>query len=336
MTPALYARSEPFETGTLPVSDGALLAWECSGNPTGIPAVHLHGGPGGGRGRRGFIRTFDPMRYRVVAYDQRGCGASTPHVEEDPGRAGHTLPRYIGDLEELREHLGIEAWVLYGVSWGSTLALAYAQAHPERVLAVSLMAVTTTSAHEVAWVSEGVGRLYPEAHAQLVEVLRNQPEGYRPGEEHLVAALDRLMGSSDATVREAVAGAWMLWEDHHLAIGAGGFQPSLSLWPRKAQVGFTMLVSRLWRDVAFGAAGGPGPAELLHKAHLLPRVPAHLVHGRLDVSGPVDTAWHLYRDWPGSELVVIEDEGHGGPLMAQAVTDFHDRLSGSGAVVRPS
>ncbi|WP_220491985.1 alpha/beta fold hydrolase [Propioniciclava sp. MC1683] len=327
MTAPVYPRTEPHVAGMLTLSDGAELAWECSGNPTAIPAVHLHGGPGGGRGRRGFVRTFDPERYRVIAYDQRGCGASLPRVDPVHGRDAHTLERYVADLEELRRHLGVEAWLLYGVSWGSTLALAYAQAHPGRVLAVSLAAVTTTSAEEVTWLSEGVGRIHPEAHAVLVDTLCGQPEGYRPGEEPLVTALDRLMGSPDATVRRAVAAAWTLWEDHHVSLGAGGFTPVLSEWPPAEQEAFTVLVARLWNHIAFGAPGGAAPADVLGKASALPRVPAQLVHGRLDVSGPVVTAWRLHRAWPGSELVVVEDEGHGGPRMMRAVTDFHDRVA---------
>lgn len=318
----------------LTLSDGTYLAHEISGTEDGIPAVYLHGGPGG-RLTPGYRRNVPGDRYRLVGLAQRGTGASTPAVT-DPGYdlARNTTPRLVEDLEELREHLGIEAWVLQGVSWGSTLALAYAQAHPDRVLAIVLMAVTATSRREVDWITEGVGILYPEAWDAFAAFAEEHGAFDRtdrgPHRVRIVEAYRRMLTSGDTDLGAAAAQAWMTWEDAHIGIGtpAPG-QPHASPEPSAEQarhaLGFARLVTHYWAHDGFARQGG-----ILAGMERISHVPAVLVHGRRDVSGPAITPWELHRAWPTSELVIVEEEGHGGPEMAahwhRAMVELVDRL----------
>lgn len=193
----MQSEGKPSDLGMLDVGDGNQVYWEEWGSPGGTPAVYLHGGPGAGLGTSQYRDKFDLRRTRVVGFDQRGCGRSTPHVS-DPSvsLARNTTPQLIRDIESLRRHLGVEAWVVNGVSWGSTLALAYAQAHPDRVLGIVLFAVTATSRREVDWVTEGVGAIFPEAWDQLASHAENAGIGYRrdstvPIDEAELRAYDR-------------------------------------------------------------------------------------------------------------------------------------------------
>ena len=204
----------PFDRGLLDRPDGSRLSWETSGSPTGTPAVYLHGGPRATLRDGSYRRWFDPDRYLVVGLDQRGCGGSTPSVPDDlleglldePGALDTvTTPAMIDDLEALRTHLGIERWVVTGVSWGCTLALAYAQEHPERVLRLVLLAVTTTSREEVDWITEGVGRFFPDEWEQFAVASQRQPG------ERVVEAYRRLLRDPSPTVRATAADAWDRW-----------------------------------------------------------------------------------------------------------------------------
>lgn len=307
--PDPYPRTEPYRTDVLRMDDGQFVFVEESGDPDGIPLVYLHGGPGGGLGRRGYVRNADPARFRIVGLDQRGCGRSVP-LATDPAHDldATTTGRLVADLEEVREHLGIDRWVVNGVSWGSTLALAYAQAHPERVRGVVLMAVTTSSRSEIDWITESCGAIYPEAWEDFVAHAEAAGIGYRRGEGRLVQAYADLMRSPDAAVRRAASLAWARWEDVHPSIGLG-YRPDERWLDDTFREPFVTLTTHIW------AHDGFCEPPLLERMDRLADIPAVLIHGRRDVSGPAVTAWRVHAAWPGSVLHVVEDEGHGGLQM---------------------
>lgn len=309
----MFERTALSASGLLDVGGGQQVYWEESGSGTGIPVVYLHGGPGGTLGTGGYRERFDPARFRIIGLDQRGCGRSTP-LATAPGYdlATNTTAQLIGDLETLRVHLGVERWLVSGVSWGSTLAVAYAQAHPARVLGVVAMAVTTTDRFQVDWITETVGAIFPEAWDRLATHAERAGIGYRRGEARLVQAYAALLVHDDPMVRDAASRAWADWEDHHVSIGAGGVHPNPRFADDEFRCVFATLVTHYWAHDAFLAP------PLLERMDRLAGVPGTLLHGRLDVSGPTVVPWLLHRSWPGSELMVIEAEGHGGPAMAEA------------------
>jgi proline iminopeptidase len=307
-------------SGLLPTGDGHEMYWEESGDPAGIPALDLHGGPGGTL-RNGSYRTkLDPARFRVIALDQRGCGRSRPHVTA-PGYdlTQNTTAHLVGDLELLRSHRGIDHCLLTGVSWGSTLALAYAQAHPDRVSGIVLMAVTTTSRAEVDWITETVGAVFPEAWDRYAGHAEAAGIGYRRGRDRLVAAYAQLLRSPDPEVRDAASRAWAEWEDHHISIGTGGYSPDPRWDDAEFRHCFVTLAAHYWTHDGFL------DPPILDRMSLLGGIPGTLIHGRRDISGPVVVAWQLHRAWPGSELVVDEGEGHGGTSMVEAWCSANSR-----------
>lgn len=317
-----FPHGEPRESGLLPLPGGQQLYWEESGRPDGTPALYLHGGPGGGLGTGGYRRKFDPDRFRVVGLDQRGCGRSVP-LASDPAHdlPANTTDRLIADIEALREHLGIDAWVVNGTSWGSTLAIAYARAHADRVLGVVLVAVTTTSAAEVEWITETVGAIFPEEWDRFAAHAEQAGIGYRRGRGRLVEAYDQLLRHPDPTIRDAASRAWARWEDVHISLG----RPAPLTNPRWAdddyRLPFVTLTAHYWSHDGFLEP------PLLGSLAPVGRLPAVFIHGRADVSGPLRTAWEVHRQWPASELVVIEDEGHGGVAMVDAWTDALSRMA---------
>ncbi|PRZ41505.1 proline iminopeptidase [Antricoccus suffuscus] len=307
----------------LPVGNGHEIYWEESGNPDGIPAIYLHGGPGSGAGN-GYRRMFDPALYRIISLDQRGCGRSRPLANKAGyDLAENTTPHLIADMEAVRRHLGVRRWLLSGASWGSTLALAYAQAHPDKVRGIVLTAVTTTSAAEVEWITETVGRVFPEAWDEFAGYAAAADIGYMPGKGRLVDAYARLLSDPDPDVRGAAAVAWCRWEEVHIQIGAGANKQRDSRYddPSFRQV-FATLVTHYWSNLGFAPEGG-----LIGAMSKLAGIPGVLIHGRRDISGPVQTAWDLHNAWRGSELIVIEDEGHGGERIAEAWAVATSRLA---------
>ena len=295
-----YPPTEPSDCGQLDVGDGQLIHWETVGNPDGLPAVWLHGGPGSGSSP-GDRRHFDPDVYRVVLLDQRGCGRSRPLASDvDADLTVNTTEHLVGDLERLREYLGIARWVVAGTSWGVTLALAYAQQHPERVLAMVLAAVTTGTRRETEWITRDMGRVFPQEWDQFLQLV---PEPEQHGD--LSAAYARLLASPNPELREAAARAWCTWEDIHVSL-APGWTPSRRYDDSAFRMVFARLVTHYWSHGCFLA-----DAQLLTHIARLADVPAVLIHGRHDVSGPLGTAWTLHRAWPASRLVVL-DAGHGG------------------------
>lgn len=294
-----YPPIEPYRSGTLDVGDGNSLYWEECGNPTGLPAVVLHGGPGSGAVPE-YRRYFDPEAYRIVLFDQRGSGRSTPHASEPTTDLGvNTTAHLVRDIEVLRTRLEIDRWLGFGVSWGATLALAYAEQHPERVRALVLGLVTTTSAAEVEWITRGLGQHFPEAWKRFCDGV---PEHERGG--NLAAAYARLLASTDPSVRERAARAWCEWEDALVKLDPD--QPSNPRYddPR-FRLAFARIVTHYFSHAAFLEDGA-----LLRDAHRLAGIPGVLVHGRRDLGSPVEIAERLAAAWPDARLVLVDDEGH--------------------------
>lgn len=305
----------------LGVSDGNEIYWEEWGVAGGVPALYLHGGPGGGLRTSKYRARFDLARTRVVGFDQRGCGRSTPHAA-DPATSlrDQTTEHLIADIEVLREHLGIDRWIVNGVSWGSTLALAYAQQHPDRVLGIVLYAVTTTSREEVDWVTEGVRVVFPEAWDRLAEHAEQADIGYHRDSGRLIEAYARLMESADPIVRDAASQEWALWEDTHISIGTGGFRRDPRWDDERFRLGFLRLTAHYWSHDGFCSP------PILDRMDRLRGIPGYLIHGRRDISGPAITAWRLHRAWPGSQLIIDEGDGHGGPTMSEQWRRANDAL----------
>jgi proline iminopeptidase len=262
----------------------------------------VHGGPGSGLGT-GNRRYFDPERYRVVLFDQRGCGRSTPHAS-DPAAdmTVNTTGHLVADMERLREQLGIEHWLLCGGSWGSTLILAYAERYPHRVSEIVILGVTTSRRSEIDWLYRGVGRFFPAEWARFRAGAR---EADRDGD--LVAAYARLMEDPDPEVRNKAAADWLAWEDAVISLEPNGTPNAYSSQSPDAALAFVRICAHYFSHGAWLEEG-----ELLRNAGRLRGIPAVLMHGRLDMSSPVETAWELAQAWPDAELVVIDDSGHTG------------------------
>jgi proline iminopeptidase len=237
-----YSPIEPFDHGLLDVGDGNRVYWEACGNPGGKAALVVHGGPGSGCGI-GSRRYFDPQRYRVVLFDQRGCGRSTPHAS-DPGTdmSVNTTEHLLSDMELLREQLEIERWLLYGGSWGSTLILAYAQRHPERVSEIVLLGATTSRRSELDWLYRGVGRFFPE-----------QWERFRAyaGDDDVIAAYARKMQNPDPQVLANAASEWLAWEDAVISLEPNGRPNAYSDRPPAGQLAFVRICTHYFSHGAW-------------------------------------------------------------------------------------
>jgi proline iminopeptidase len=313
---AQFQPIEPYENGLLEVGDGHQVYWECCGNPTGKPALFLHGGPGTGCsiGQRRF---FDPNVYKAVLFDQRGSGRSLPLASQlSSNLASNTTSHLIADIERLRDLLGIESWIILGLSWGTTLGLAYALAHPQRVKAMVLGFVITTSRAEVQWITKDVGRIFPKEWERFSEAvpqhLRSIP---------LVDAYAIMLADADEAVRDRAAQAWCEWEDAHVSL-TPGHQPNPLFDDAEFRLRFARLVTHYWRHAAFLEED-----QLIRDASRLNGIPGALIHGRFDVSGPLSTAWQLHKRWTTTRLHILEDAGHGGgnefmPLVIRTLAEF--------------
>jgi proline iminopeptidase len=302
----------------LDAGEGHRVYWELCGNPEGKPAVVLHGGPGSGC-TPGWRRWFDPGAYRIVLFDQRGCGRSTPHAS-DPAvdLSTNTTRHLLADIERLRRRLSIDRWLVFGGSWGSTLGLAYAESHPERVSEMILFSIATTTRRDVEWITRDVGRLFP---AQWARFRAGVPAAERDGS--LVDAYSRLLHDPDRAVREKAARDWCDWEDAHVAIRPD-HRPNPRYDDPAFRMAFARLVTHYWRHAAWLEDG-----ILVREAPKLTGIPGILVHGRLDVSSPLDKAWEIARVWPDSELVLVDEAGHGFgyPGMTEALIAATDRFA---------
>jgi proline iminopeptidase len=311
----LFPPIEPYDSGMLDVGDGHRIFWEVSGNPAGKPAVALHGGPGGGSSpdRR---RSFDPQAYRLVQFDQRGCGRSTPSAA-DPATdlSTNTTEHLLGDIERLRTLLGIDRWLVWGASWGVTLALAYAETFPERVTEMVLVSVTTTGPGDVRWLTHDAGRFFPEEWARF-----SAGGGHA---DDLAGAYDRLLNdpTTDADVRARAARDWCDWEDALLSLEEG-WTP----WDRFADPAFRLLFARMVTHY-FAHAAWLEDGRLLRDVHRLAGIPGVLIHGRFDISGPPDTPWHLAQAWPGAELHLVRTGHTGGDEMTEVMLAALNRFA---------
>jgi proline iminopeptidase len=284
----------------LDVGDGNLVYWETCGNPRGKPAVVLHGGPGSGCSPR-FRRLFDPAAYRVVLFDQRGCGRSRPHGSAiDADLASNNTANLVADIERLRQHLDVERWLVLGGSWGSTLALAYAETHPERVTEMVLFGVTTGRRSEFDWTFRGgLAAFFPE---QWDRFRAGLPAAQRDGD--IVEAYHQLLNDPDPTVRQRAAEAWCMWES-----ATPAWPPTTGLAERFTDpayaLAFARIVTHYVRHNAWLEDG-----RLLRDAGSLAAIPGVLVNGRFDFQAPIANAWELKRAWPRAELVIVDDAGH--------------------------
>jgi proline iminopeptidase len=314
----MFPAIEPRDTGMLAVGDGHELYWERCGNPAGVPAVFLHGGPGSGCSPN-HRRLFDPDRFDVVLFDQRGAGRSRPLASDpDADLSTNTTGHLIADIEMLREYLGIERWIVVGMSWGSTLGLAYAEAHRQRVRGLLLALVTTTSRREVDWITRDVGRIFPrewDGFSDAVPLaLRHLP---------LVDAYAILLFDPDQAVRDRAAREWCAWEDAHVSM-APDHKPNPRYEDPEFRLRFARLVTHYWRNAGFLDDG-----QLLRDARTLNGIPGVLISARYDVSGPLEVAWRLSRAWTTSRLEVIGDAGHGGgEAFLSAVIGALDEIAG--------
>ncbi len=313
-TDGLYPPLEPRRTGMLRVSDLHEIYWEESGNPAGKPVVFLHGGPGGGTDPR-CRRFFDPERYRIVLFDQRGCGKSTPHAS----LVDNTTWHLVADAEAVRRHLGIERWQLFGGSWGSTLALAYAERHPEVVTELVLRGIFLLRKQEIDWFYQrGAGALFPDAwEAYLAQI----PESERGD---LLHAYHRRLTGDDDAVGLAAARAWSTWE---------GSTSRLLVDPELvAKTGadtFARAFARIECHYFVNHGFLERDGQLLDDVGRIRHLPGIIVQGRYDVVCPMESAWALHRAWPEADLVVVPDAGHSAsePGITRALVAATDRFA---------
>jgi proline iminopeptidase len=291
----LYPEIEPYDSGMLEVDGRHRLYYEQCGNPQGKPVVLLHGGPGAGCSAK-MRRFHDPSRYRIVLFDQRGSGRSTPHAD----LVDNTTWDLVADIERLREKLGIERWQVFGGSWGSTLALAYAEGHPRRVTELVLRGIFMLRRWELEWFyQEGASRLFPDAWEQYLEPIPEVERG------DLISAYHRRLTSTDEATRLSAARSWSVWEaSTSLLLQDEAFIDG----HRDAH--FALSFARI--ESHYFVHGGFFDVEhqLLRDAHRLQGIPGAIVHGRYDVVCPVQNAWDLHKAWPQAKLVITPNSGH--------------------------
>jgi len=293
----LYPEIAPYATGTLKVDDRHTLYWEQCGNPDGKPVVLLHGGPGAGCNEK-MRRFHDPARYRIVLFDQRGAGRSTPHAD----LTDNTTWDLVADIEQLRTHLGIERWQVFGGSWGSTLALAYAETHPRRVTELVLRGIFMLRRWELEWFyQEGASRIFPDAWEHYLAAI---PVVER---HDLISAFHRRLTSTDEATRLAAAKAWSIWE------GATSY---LHIDPDFANSHgdprFALAFARIENHYFVNGGFFEVEDQLLRDVGRIQDIPGVIVHGRYDVVCPVANAWELHKAWPKAELVISAASGHSG------------------------
>ena len=291
----LYPPIEPYESGHLDVGDGHRLYWELCGNPEGKPAVFLHGGPGGGSSPD-HRRQFDPERYNVLVFDQRGCGKSTPYASLEANTTAHL----VADIERLREMAGIDQWLVFGGSWGSTLSLAYAQAHPERVTELVLRGIFLFDQYEIDWLYKegGASAVYPDKWDEFVALIPQDEQ------DDLVEAYRRRLTSADPDEQLRAAQAWSAWEGSTVTL-----LPSKETIEHFTSPEIAIAIARI--ENHYMARGGwLEEGELLRGAGKLRGIPGVIVQGRHDTCTPPRAAWALKKAWPEVDLQIIPDGGH--------------------------
>jgi proline iminopeptidase len=323
----LYPPIEANKTGRLAVPGGHELHYEECGNPKGKPVVFLHGGPGFGLDPS-HRRFFDPGAYRIVLFDQRGCGKSTPHLAEAKTRAEaeamlaeNTTWHLVEDMERLRTTLGIERWQVFGGSWGSTLALAYAETHPARVSELVLRGIFLIRKQEIDWFYQrGAGAIFPDAWAGYVAPI--------PADERsdLLHAFYKRLMSDDRAVAEAAARAWSVWEGSTSCL-----VPNPDLVAKTSETRFALAFARIECHYFVHGAWLAPPRDLLGNVHKIRNIPGVIVQGRYDVVCPMESAWALHEAWPETKLAIIGDAGHSAnepgivDALVRATDDFRGR-----------
>ncbi len=308
-----YPKIEPYNTGRLQVSDLHEIYFEECGNPQGKPAVHLHGGPGVGS-QPMHRRNFDPAAYRIVSFDQRGSGKSTPHAE----LRENTTWDLVEDMEKLRRHLEIERWQVFGGSWGSTLALAYAQTHPDRVSELILRGIFLVRHAEIQWLYQaGADAVYPDAFEDYVKPI---PPAER---DDLLGAYHRRLTGEDRQVQIEAARAWSKWE-----------ASTLALYPNPDQVAryddddLAIALACIECHYFVGKGFFESETQLLDNIDAIRHIPSVIVQGRYDMVTPMTTAWDLHRVWPEADFQLIPDAGHAAtePGIVDALVRATDRF----------
>lgn len=309
----LYPEIEPYDHGMLAVDEPHEIYYEQCGNPAGKPVVFLHGGPGGG-GTTNPRRFFDPERYRIVLFDQRGCGRSRPHSRLEDNTTWHL----VADIEALRNQLDIERWQVFGGSWGSTLALAYAQAHPESVTELVLRGIFLMQRHEIDWLyKSGTNKLFPDAWEALIAPIPEDERG------DLVAAYHRRLMADDRATRAEAARTWSTFEavTSHL-LRNDAFIEALR------EDAFADAFARIETHYFINRGFLERENQLLEDVERIRHIPAVIVHGRYDALCPAENAWELHRAWPEADLVIVPDAGHSAfePGMVDALIRATDRF----------
>lgn len=313
----LYPPIEPYDTGMLDVGDGNSVYYEQSGNPDGQPAIFLHGGPGGGGGT-GRRRFFDPAKYRIIAIDQRNCGRSTPHAAQGADLSTNTTWHLVDDIERIREHLGIETWLVFGGSWGSTLALAYAEKHPERVTALVLRGIFTLRRNELDWYyNEGASHIEPEWWQDYLAPLK---EAGVDLSQDKIAAYHRLLFGKDEAVAMRAGQAWTRWETatSHLFFDEEAVNSTSDY-----ELAFARIENHYFVHGGFMREG-----QLIDEVHRIQHIPCVIVQGRYDLCCPARTAIDLANSWPEAELHVVL-AGHSAfePNIASELVKATDRFA---------
>jgi proline iminopeptidase len=291
----LYPAIEPYRSGWMRTSPVHEIYWEESGNPKGKPAVFLHGGPGAGADARS-RRFFDPRRYRIVVFDQRGCGRSRPHASLEDNTTWHL----VADIERLRAFLGIERWLVFGGSWGSTLALAYAQAHPKRVSELVLRGIFMLRQWEIDWFyQEGASALFPDRWEDYLAPIPKRERG------DLVKAFYRRLTSPNRATRVRAAKAWSVWEASTSFLQTD--PANVAQW---GEEDFAVAIARIECHYFVNKGFMRREDQLLRGVRHIRRIPAVIVQGRYDVVCPIQTAWELHSRWPEADFRVVPDAGH--------------------------
>jgi proline iminopeptidase len=312
----LYPEIEPYHTGRLKVSGAHELYFEESGNPKGKPVVFLHGGPGGGTEPK-HRRYFDPAAYRIVLFDQRGCGKSTPFASLDDNTTWHL----VDDIEALRRHLGVERWQVFGGSWGSTLALAYAETHPSRVTELVLRGIFLIRREEIRWFyQEGTSWIFPDAWREYLEHIPPSERG------DLLRAYHARLTSPDVSVQRAAAKIWSVWEGRTSCL-----IPNEELIAKTGGDEFSLAFARIEAHYFVHDAWLTGGKELLSNVNEIRSIPGVIVQGRYDVVCPVKSAWDLHQLWPEADLRIVADSGHsaGEPGIVHELVTATDRFRSS-------
>lgn len=292
-TTGLYPPVDPFDQRMLDVGDGHRIYVEQCGNPKGRPAIVLHGGPGGGCSPA-MRRYFDPEVYRIVLFDQRGCGRSRPHASVEANTTAHL----IADIERIREALGVEDWLVFGGSWGAALALLYAQAHPERARALVLRGVFLMTKAELEWFyAGGAGRFWPDLWADFQAPIPEEERG------DLIGAYSRRLFSGEHAVETRYARAWAAWENALASIDSDGRSGEA---PADYARAFARLENHYFKNAGFLSMDG----EILDRMERIADVPGVIVQGRYDMICPPTAAWNLHRKWPASDLRLVGRAGH--------------------------